>query len=71
MAFQLIKNICEAFLANIFYISKVSLGVIDVHVVKEFLDVFLYELLGLPPYKEVDFKIEIVQGAVPISIAPY
>ena len=67
----MIRDGCEVYLANIVDISKVSLVVTDVAVVKEFLDVFLDELLGLPPHTKVDFEIEIVPGTTPISIAPY
>ena len=46
-------------------------GVTDVAVVREFPDVFPKELPGLPPHQEVDFEIETILGAAPISIAPY
>jgi len=36
-------------------------------VVCEFLDVFLEELPGLPPDRDVEFKIELVPGTAPIS----
>ena len=48
--FQLIKDRCEAYLANIIDTSKVSPGVMDVSVVKEFSNVFLDELPRLPLY---------------------
>ena len=51
--------------------SKVSPGVTNVAVVREFSDFFLNELPGLPPHREVDFEIETIPGATPISIAPY
>ena len=37
----------------------------------EFLDVFLDELSGLPPDRDVEFKIELVPGTAPISRRPY
>ena len=37
----------------------------------EFLDVFLEELPGLPPDRDVEFKIELVLGTTPISRRPY
>ena len=40
-------------------------------VVSEFVDIFSKELLGLPPRREVDFSIDLVPGATPISKAPY
>ena len=40
-------------------------------VVKEFEDVFPEEVPGLPPRREVEFSIDLVPGAGPVSIAPY
>ena len=37
----------------------------------KFADVFPDELPGLPPQREVEFTIELVPGAEPISKAPY
>ena len=39
--------------------------------VREFPYVFLEELPGIPPKREVDLSIEIVLGIAPISRAPY
>ena len=39
--------------------------------VKEFLDVFLEEIPGLPPKSEIDFEIELEMEACPISKPPY
>ena len=47
--FNLIKKRCETYLANGVDVSKVSLGVMDVPVVKEFINVFLEDLLDLTP----------------------
>ena len=41
------------------------------HVIREFPDVFPEELPGIPPEREVDLSIEVVQGTTPISRAPY
>ena len=43
----------------------------DILVVCEFLDVFLDELPGLPPGRDVEFKIELLLGTTPISRRPY
>ena len=40
-------------------------------VVSDFPDVFLDELPGLPPQREIEFKIDLYNGTEPISIAPY
>ncbi|XP_076938849.1 uncharacterized protein LOC143607199 [Bidens hawaiensis] len=43
----------------------------EVPVVSEFKDVFPDELLGIPPDREVEFKIDLVQGTSPIAKSPY
>ena len=40
-------------------------------VVREFEDVFPEEVPGLPPRREVEFSIDLIPGAGPVSIAPY
>ncbi|GKG28217.1 hypothetical protein Tco_0406544, partial [Tanacetum coccineum] len=40
-------------------------------IVSEFQDVFPEELPGIPPIREVEFNIELIPGAEPISKAPY
>jgi hypothetical protein len=42
----------------------------DVPVVCEFPDVFLDDLLGLPPDHDVEFKIELIPSTAPIKIYP-
>ena len=42
-----------------------------ISVVREFEDVFPGEVPGLPPKREVEFSIDLVPGAGPVSIAPY
>ena len=43
----------------------------NIPVVCEFLDMFLDELAGLPPDRDVEFKIELLRGTTPISQRPY
>ena len=40
-------------------------------VVREFADVFPNELPGVPPESQIEFKIDLVPGASPISKASY
>jgi len=40
-------------------------------VVQEFGDVFLEEVSGLPPHREVEFSIDLVMGTGPVSMTPY
>ena len=50
---------------------KTRPSVFDILTVSDFLDVFLEELLGLPPHREIEFAIYIVHGTTPASITPY
>jgi hypothetical protein len=43
----------------------------DIPILKEYPDVFLEKLLGLPPRQEMEFSIDVLPGTVPISQAPY
>ena len=49
--------------------TKVSMC--NLPVVREFLEVFPKDISGLPPEREIEFSIDLVPGAGPISIAPY
>lgn len=52
--------------------TKVSeLKLESVPTVNDFADVFPVELLGLPPIREIDFTIELVQRTSPVSISSY
>ena len=46
-------------------------ALVDIPIVCEFLDVFPDELPGLPPDREIEFKIELLSGTTPISLRPY
>ncbi|KAK4384471.1 hypothetical protein Sango_3057500 [Sesamum angolense] len=61
-AFNLIKEGCEAYLASVHDVAKISPGVSDVPIVREFPYVFPEELPGLPPHREVDFEIDTIPG---------
>ncbi|GJR63328.1 putative reverse transcriptase domain-containing protein [Tanacetum coccineum] len=43
----------------------------DVPIVQDFPDVFLEDLPGLPPTRQVEFQIDLVPGAAPVARAPY
>jgi len=47
------------------------LTVAEIPVVCEFLDVFPEDLPGLPPDREIEFKIDLILGTAPISRRPY
>jgi hypothetical protein len=43
----------------------------DHPILREYKYVFLEEVSGLPPIRDIDFSIELVPGVVPMSRAPY
>ncbi|GKG58032.1 hypothetical protein Tco_0589643, partial [Tanacetum coccineum] len=43
----------------------------DIPVVREFLEVFPKDLLGLPLVSQVEFQIDLILGATPVAQAPY
>lgn len=43
----------------------------DHSVLQEFIDVFPDEIPGMPPKWDIDFRIDLIPGAEPISRAPY
>jgi hypothetical protein len=49
----------------------VELKLEDIHVILEFLDVFLNDLPGMLPGRAIEFKIELQPGTAPIAKAPY
>jgi len=52
-------------LSNLKVETKVSMG--DLPVVREFPE----DISGLPPERDIEFSIDLVPSAGPISIAPY
>nr|GFB35515.1 putative reverse transcriptase domain-containing protein [Tanacetum cinerariifolium] len=62
---------CEGFLATIHDMTSKVPAIHDQQIVLEFPDVFPDELPGIPPVREVEFNIELIPGAEPISKAPY
>ncbi|GJS07537.1 hypothetical protein Tco_0364333 [Tanacetum coccineum] len=43
----------------------------EIVVVRDYPEVFLDDLLGLPPIREIKFRIELVPGAIPVAKSPY
>ncbi|KAA3473867.1 zf-CCHC domain-containing protein/RVP_2 domain-containing protein [Gossypium australe] len=65
------KGRCEAYLAYVLDVNANSSAIDSIRIVTEFLDVFLDELPSLPLDLEVEFRIELLPGTTPVSIAPY
>ncbi|GJX89296.1 putative nucleotidyltransferase, ribonuclease H [Tanacetum coccineum] len=67
----LLSHGCEGFLATIHDTTSDVSSIHDQPIVSEFQDVFPEELPGIPPIRDVEFNIELIPGAEPISKAPY
>nr|XP_043638048.1 uncharacterized protein LOC122609051 [Erigeron canadensis] len=68
---RLISRGCKAFLAHVVDSNKESKSMFEIPIVNEFVDVFPDDLLGLPPGRQIDFKIDLVSGATPIAKSLY
>ncbi|XP_071714647.1 uncharacterized protein [Rutidosis leptorrhynchoides] len=62
---------CDSFLAYVIDAKKEKKSVFDIPLVSEFLEVFLDELPGLPPIREVEYKIDLLPVSTPVDKAPY
>ncbi|GJW61574.1 putative reverse transcriptase domain-containing protein [Tanacetum coccineum] len=66
---------CHIFLANITAtkVEDKSKGkrLEDVSVVQEFPEVFPEDLPGIPPTRQVEFRIDLIPGAAPVARTPY
>nr|GFA41733.1 putative reverse transcriptase domain-containing protein [Tanacetum cinerariifolium] len=66
---------CHVFLANITSTKDEDKSkrkqLEDVPVVQEFLEVFPKDLPGIPPTRQVEFRIDLVPGVAPVARAPY
>ena len=71
VARKMVQKGCEAYLAYVIDTVKARPSVSDIPTVSDFPDMFLKELLGLPPQREIEFAIDVVPGATPASITPY
>jgi hypothetical protein len=55
--------------ASIHHVIELKLE--DIHVVREFLDMFPDDLPGVPPKRAIEFNIELQPDTAPIAKAPY
>ncbi|KAI3810611.1 hypothetical protein L1987_20232 [Smallanthus sonchifolius] len=66
----LLKNYV-AFLAQVVKKKEKGKGVKDIPIICDFPEVFPEDLPGLPPFREVEFRIDLMPGTTPIAKAPY
>ncbi|KAD6455003.1 hypothetical protein E3N88_09709 [Mikania micrantha] len=60
-----------AFLAHIVNKKDKEKKIEDIPIIKDFPEVFPEDLPGLPPVRQVEFRIELVHGATPVAKSPY
>ena len=69
---KLCRKCCRLYAAHVLKeIENETLRLEEFHVLQEFKDVFLDEILGLPPNRDNDFTIDLVQGSTRVSKTPY
>nr|GFC22186.1 reverse transcriptase domain-containing protein [Tanacetum cinerariifolium] len=66
-----IDNGCELFLAQVTGTVSKEKRVEDVPIICDFPEVFPEDLPGLPPPRQVEFRIDLIPGATPVARAPY
>ena len=62
---------CQGYLAYVVETGKEGTLVDEIPVVRVFLDVFSYDIAGLPLNRVVEFTIDLIPRTEPISIPPY
>ena len=67
----MVQKGCEAYLAYVIGTKRAESSLLDIPIVCDYPDVFPKELPRLPPQKEIEFAIDVIQGATPASITPY
>ena len=68
---RMLRKGCQGYLAYVVETGKKGTLVDEIPIVREFPDVFLDDIAGLPPEREVEFTIDLILGIEPISIPPY
>ena len=68
---RMLRKGCPGYLAYVVETGKEGTLVDEIPVFREFPDVFLDDIVGLPPEREVEFTIDLIPGTEPISIPPY
>ncbi|KAD0325810.1 hypothetical protein E3N88_44451 [Mikania micrantha] len=71
IARKYLKKKYYAFLAHVVEKKPDKKAVGDVPVIKDYPDVFPEDLPGLPPVRQVEFRIDLVPGANPVAKSPY
>ncbi|KAL8115138.1 hypothetical protein AgCh_021822 [Apium graveolens] len=68
---RLLRQGCEAYLAHVMDTKKKTPILDEIPIMREFPDIFPEELQGLPPDREIEFSVDLIPEAEPVSKAPY
>ncbi|XP_070054546.1 uncharacterized protein [Nicotiana tomentosiformis] len=68
---RMVEKWCNIYLAFVRDVSADTPTVESISVVRDFSDVFLADLPGMPPERDIDFCIDLLSGTQPSSIPPY
>ncbi|XP_070001944.1 uncharacterized protein [Nicotiana sylvestris] len=68
---HMVEKGCLAYLAYVRDTTAEFPTIVLVPVVQEFADVFLFDLPGMPPDRDIDFCIDLAPGTQPVSIPLY
>ncbi|XP_070001888.1 uncharacterized protein [Nicotiana sylvestris] len=68
---RLVEKGCDTYLAYVRDVSIDTPTFDSIPVVMDFPDVFLADLPGMLPHRDIDFGIDLLSGTQPISIPPY
>ncbi|XP_040987656.1 uncharacterized protein LOC121235372 [Juglans microcarpa x Juglans regia] len=66
-----LANGADAFLVQVVSALSEKKSLADIPIVKEFSNVFVDDLPGLPPVRDLEFAIDLESGAVPVHKAPF
>jgi hypothetical protein len=67
---QLHKH-CIAFLAHVVVKKDKTTEIQDIPIIRDFPEVFPEDVYGLPPIRQVEFRIDLIPGATPVAKSPY
>ncbi|XP_070036454.1 uncharacterized protein [Nicotiana tomentosiformis] len=68
---RMVKKGCDAYLVYVRDVSVDTPTTESVPIVRDYPNVFLMDLSGIPPERDIDFGIDLLPGTQPISIPPY
>ena len=71
IARTMVRKGCEGYLAYVIDTKKVEPSLLDIPTICDYPEVFLDELPGLPPQREIEFANDVVLCATPTSITSY